>query len=117
MGKAKMPDGRTELTLSSGEKITTDLYLPTVDLVPNSSYVPHSLVNSAGFVMVDEFLRVKGKTDVWAVGDVADIQRPQYMNTEKQSVHLAKNIALVLKGAQPVKYKVEEKGKFPSPID
>lgn len=113
LGDAKLPDGRTELTLSSGEKITTDLYLPALGLVPNSSYLPHSLVNAAGFVKVDEFLRVKGTTDVWAMGDVADVQRAQYVNTEKQSVHVAKNIVAILKGAQPVKYKKEEKGKFP----
>jgi len=36
------------------------------------------------------------------------------VNTEKQSIHVAKNIALVLKGAQPLKYKVDEKGMFKS---
>ncbi|TVY49390.1 Oxidoreductase [Lachnellula occidentalis] len=116
MGDAKMPDGRTELTLSGGEKIITDLYLPALGLVPNSSYLPHSLVNTAGFVKVDEFLRVKGTTDVWALGDVADVQRPQYVNTEKQSVHVAKSVVAVLKGAQPVKYKKEEKDMLAVPI-
>ena len=28
LGSAKMPDGRTELTLSNDQKIATDLYLP-----------------------------------------------------------------------------------------
>lgn len=76
VGDAKLPDGRTELTLSSGEMITTDLYLPTMGLVPNSSYVPAKFLNSNGFVVVDEYLRVKGATDVWAAGDISSVQRP-----------------------------------------
>ncbi|TVY81370.1 Oxidoreductase ptaL [Lachnellula suecica] len=139
-GSAKMPDGRTELTLSSGEKVVTDLYLPTVGLVPNSSYLPSSLVNSFGFVQVDEFLKVKGAKDVWAVGGEithilptpdsgtfreicsvlkhasAPSEEAQYVNTEKQSIHVAKNIGLVLKGAQPVKYKVDEKDMLAVPV-
>jgi NADH dehydrogenase FAD-containing subunit len=73
MGSAKMPDGRTELTLSGGEKVIADLYIPTMGVIPNSAYVPGTFVNNSGFVKVDEFLRVKGATDVWALGDVSQI--------------------------------------------
>lgn len=75
MGSAKMPDGRTELTLSGGERVITDLYLPTVGLMPNSAYVPGTFVNNSGFVKVDECLRVKGTTEVWALGDVSQISK------------------------------------------
>jgi NADH dehydrogenase FAD-containing subunit len=112
LGEAKMPDGRTELTLSDGQKIVTDLYLPTVGVSPNSSYVPHNLLNANGFVIVDEFLRVKGTKDVWAVGDISSIQKPQFVNTHKQSVHLAKNIGLLMKGKDLVRYVVDPKGVF-----
>ncbi|KUJ17524.1 FAD/NAD(P)-binding domain-containing protein [Mollisia scopiformis] len=106
VGDAKMPDGRTELTLSSGQKITTDLYLPTIGLVPNSSYVPADLLNSNGFVVVDNNLSVKGATDVWAVGDVSSIQRAQIVNATKQADHAAKNIDLAIKGQPLLPYKV-----------
>lgn len=106
VGDAKLPDGRTELTLSSGEKITTDLYLPTTGLVPNSSYVPAEFLNTNGFVVVDEFLQVKGVKDVWAAGDISSIQRPQLVNTGKQSEHVAKNIILGIKGQNLAAYKV-----------
>jgi len=112
LGSAKMPDGRTELTLSDGQKITTDLYIPTVGVVPNSSYVPSNLLNSKGFVVVDEFLQVKGVKDVWAVGDISAVQRPQYVNTDKQSAHVAKNIGLLMQGRELAAYKVAEKGTF-----
>ncbi|KAF8848095.1 FAD/NAD(P)-binding domain-containing protein [Acephala macrosclerotiorum] len=105
VGDAKMPDGRTELTLSSGEKVVTDLYLPTVGLTPNSSYIPADLLNGNGFVIVDEYLRVKGHPDVWAVGDVSAVQRPQLVNAMKQVAHAAKNIGLAIKGQNLVVYK------------
>ena len=111
-GSATRPDGKTELTLSDGQKITTDLYLPTVGLLPNSSYIPQALLNANGFVVVDEFLRAKGTTDVWAVGDISSVLRPQFVNTEKQSVHVAKNIGLLMKGKPLAKFPVDEKGMF-----
>src|ERR1700761_775971 len=60
MGSAQMPDGRTELKLSSGDTLITDMYIPTFGLTPNSSYVPTKFLNSNGFIMVDEYLKVKG---------------------------------------------------------
>ena len=108
-----MPDGRTELTLSDGQKIVTDLYIPTTGLTPNSSYVPQNLLNANGFVVVDEFLRVKGAADVWAVGDVSSAQRPQYINTQKQAAHVAKNIGLLMKGKELVRYSTDGGGMFP----
>lgn len=109
-----LPSGQTELTLSDDSKITTDLYLPTTGLVPNSAYVPSSLLDQNGFVLVDEFLHVKGSTDAWAVGDISSVQRPQYVNTDKQSTHLAKNIGLVLKGQAPAAYPTGGSGTFSS---
>jgi NADH dehydrogenase FAD-containing subunit len=106
-----LPSGQTELTLSDGSKMTTDVYLPLIGLKPNSSYIPENLLNPKGFVVVDEYLRVKGAEGLWAVGDISAIQRPQYMNTEAQSVHLAKNIGLVLQKKQPLPYAIGGKGK------
>ena len=104
-----MPDGQTELTLSDGQKIVTDLYLPTVGIIPNSSYVPQNLLNGNGFVLVDPFLRVKGTTDIWAVGDISSVQRPQYLHTEKQSVHVTKNIGLLMKGKELARYSTDKR--------
>jgi NADH dehydrogenase FAD-containing subunit len=99
-----LPSGQTELTLSDGSKMTCDLYLPTTGLIPNNSYIPTSLLDQNGYVLVDEFLHVKGTNDAWAVGDISSVQRPQFINTDKQSTAVAKNIGLVLKGQTPVKF-------------
>ena len=107
-----LPSGQTELTLSDGSKLTTDVYLPTIGLKPNSSYIPETLLNPKGFVVVDEYLRVKGADGLWAVGDISAIQRPQYALTEAQSIHLSKNIGLVLQKKEPLLYATGGKGKF-----
>jgi len=98
-------DGKTELTLSDGKRVITDLYLPTVGVVPNSEFIPKTLLNEKGEVVVDEFLRVKNIENVWAAGDIVDIEPSQVMYAEKQAAALAKNLDLVLKGKEPVAYK------------
>jgi NADH dehydrogenase FAD-containing subunit len=92
--------------------MTTDLYIPTMGIVPNSSFIPEKYLNPAGFVIVDEFLRVKGTTDVWAAGDISAVERAQYTRMDKQSAHVAKNLVLQLKGGELLKYKPEAKGEL-----
>lgn len=94
----------TELTLSDGTKLSCDVYLPTIGLVPNSQFIPDTLLDRNGYVVVDENLNVQGTKDVWAVGDVSNVQRPQYVNTDKQASHVVKNICLALTDKPLVKY-------------
>ena len=109
-GSAQMPNGRHELTLSGGDKLNTDMYIPTFGLVFNSSYIPAQFLNANGSVRVDEYLKVKGAEDVWALGDVSDLEGSQYMFLEYQSAHLAKNIALILSNKAPLPYKPFKRG-------
>lgn len=100
-----LPTGQTEITLSDGSKLVTDLYAPTYGLVPNSSYVPSKLLSNKGFVIVDDHLKVKGAGDVWAVGDVVDVEWKQWIYMDRQSSYLAKNIILILSNKAPIPYK------------
>lgn len=104
-GSATLPDGRQELTLSAGDKLVADMYIPTFGLVPNSSYIPAKFLNADGCVMVNEYLQVKGAADVWALGDVCDAQSPQYVWCDRQSAYIAKSITLVLRGKTVLPYK------------
>ncbi|QSZ29505.1 hypothetical protein DSL72_004019 [Monilinia vaccinii-corymbosi] len=115
-GSAMTPEGKYEITLSNGEKIITDLYIPTMGVLPNSSYIPENYLNPAGFATVDHFLRLKGTTDIWVVGDVSAVERPQYVNAEKQSVHVSKNIGLALKKLEQISYKAGERDMLAVPI-
>lgn len=97
-------DGTTELSLSNGEKQIVDLYLPTVGVLPNSEFIPAALKNDKGDVMVDTFLRVKGAENIWACGDIIDIEPSQIIYADKQATACVKNIDLVLNGKEPVAY-------------
>jgi hypothetical protein len=96
------------------------MYIPTFGLVPNSGYVPAQFVNADGYVTVDEFLNVKSKgdgvgaplKDIWALGDVTDLEYAQFISCDKQSAHLAKNVILALRADStrpPLPYKAATK--------
>lgn len=105
-GTETLDNGQTEVTLSDGSKLTADLYTPAFGLLPNSAYIPSKFLSSKGFVIVDDYLKAKGAADIWAVGDIADIEWRQFVTMDKQSVYLAKNILSILSNKKPVPYKV-----------
>jgi NADPH-dependent 2,4-dienoyl-CoA reductase/sulfur reductase-like enzyme len=45
---------QVELNLSDGTKLTTDIYIPTFGILPNSWYIPGKYLDANGFVKVDE---------------------------------------------------------------
>ncbi|KAF2427554.1 FAD/NAD(P)-binding domain-containing protein [Tothia fuscella] len=103
---AQLPDGQQELILSTGETLLADMYIPTFGLDPNSYYVPTKFLSSNKAVVVDAHLKVKGAEDVWAIGDVSDVEGSQFITCDKQSAYLAKALATTLNGKAPVPYKV-----------
>ncbi|RDW91953.1 hypothetical protein BP5796_01347 [Coleophoma crateriformis] len=100
-------DGHTDLGLSNGTTLTTDVYLPTVGVIPNTEFMPSNLLNDKGELIMDNYLRVKNADSIWAAGDVIDLQRSQVMLTEAQGKALAKNLDLHLKGKDLVWYKTD----------
>jgi NADH dehydrogenase FAD-containing subunit len=103
-----------EIFLSDGTKLSADLYIPTSGIVPNSSYIPDKYLDANGFVKVDEYLQVKGLENqhIWAIGDVSDLESPQFLCVDRQSAHLAKNIGLILNNKAALPYKEGMRGKF-----
>lgn len=98
------PDGKTEVTLANGETLTTDLYLPTTGLVPNTEYIPARYLSAdANYrtVLVDEYLQVQGAQDVWACGDIVSKPRAGFFITQKQAASVAKNVEAALAGREP----------------
>ncbi|KAG6002458.1 hypothetical protein E4U43_001117 [Claviceps pusilla] len=101
----ELPDGKTELVLASGEKLTTDVYIPTHGVVPNSTYLSKDLLNEQGFIKVNETLGVKGVKDVYAIGEVSDCEPINAISLDAQGKHMANNAVLIVAGKQPVPYK------------
>jgi NADH dehydrogenase FAD-containing subunit len=106
METTALPSDQTEVRLSDGSKLVTDFYVPTYGLVANSSYIPSKFLSSNGFVIVDDYLKAKGAGDVWAIGDVADVEWKQWIYMDRQSSYVAKNIVLILSNKAPNPYKI-----------
>ncbi|KAI1739599.1 hypothetical protein F4680DRAFT_140472 [Xylaria scruposa] len=98
-------DGKTVVLLENGDRISTDLYLPTVGLTPNTEFMPDLLLTKSKFVRVDANYVVEGTNNIWAAGDVVWEPRGSFVYTDKQAAGVAKNIDAVLRGKSqsPVK--------------
>ncbi|KAF3770881.1 FAD/NAD(P)-binding domain-containing protein [Cryphonectria parasitica EP155] len=94
------------LSLPGGKKDTleTNVLIPTYGLQPNTSFVPGSMLDHRGFVKQTKFLRAEGHDDIFVVGDVGNLETPQSMHTENQTVHVVKSLAAQLKGEQVPEY-------------
>lgn len=100
VGTRDAPDGRTQVALDNGETLVTDVYLPTVGMAPNSECIPKELLDDKKHVKADDYMRVPGADNVWAVGDVVGKPTASYLVTEAQASCVAKNIAHVLSGKE-----------------
>jgi NADH dehydrogenase FAD-containing subunit len=90
------------------------MYIPTFGVKPNTSFLPAELLDADGFVRVDQYLRVTGTKDVYAVGDVSNMQAPQAFHVKAQTKYLAKSIVLGVagKGGAVGAYKASASGEF-----
>lgn len=84
----KLPDGQTQLMLSDGESIVTDLYLPATGLMANTEFLPLDCLNERKYVEVDAFHRARGLTDAWALGDVVSKPRGTFTEADAQVRHI-----------------------------
>lgn len=99
-------DGKTTLTLSNGTSLETDLYLPTMGVIPNTSFLPASILDAKGHVVVNQYLQVVGhEKTIWCAGDAANAQNAQLIYAMASSQALAKNLDATIKGKPPVEYK------------
>ena len=89
---------QTKLTLSDGKTMTADVYLPTIGLFANTSFLPKTLLAANGDVKVDAYFHVEGYTDVFAAGDAANAQAKSVLNAAAQTTSLAANLDKVLTG-------------------
>ncbi|KAL4931133.1 NAD(P)/FAD-dependent oxidoreductase [Aspergillus undulatus] len=94
----ELDDNTWEITLSSGEILHVDTYIPTFGVKPNTAFLPGEFLNREGFVQVDEYLRVKGTKDVYAVGDVSGMESPQALFAKMQSKYIAKSVTFLATG-------------------
>ena len=95
---AKFEDGIAYL--DGGETIRADLFLPTFGVRPNTDFIQPKFLDDRKNLVLDLTLRVKGLANVWAAGDVGNLESKQMARMEPQAVHLSANLDAVLTGRE-----------------
>jgi NADH dehydrogenase FAD-containing subunit len=88
----------TKTSTSEKTNLQADLVIPTFGIVPNTSFLPASMLDARGFVKQTRFLRAEGHDDIFVVGDAGNLQDPQAVHADAQVVHVVKLIEARLLG-------------------
>jgi NADH dehydrogenase FAD-containing subunit len=94
---------KTALTLSNGSTLVADLYLPLFGVQVNTSFVPASLLDSTGSIILDKTMRVTGTKNIWGIGDVGNLEPKQVTVIDAMIMHLSAALDSVLTGEGQVK--------------
>ncbi len=94
---------------NKGKTSDADFVFQAVGTVPNSEFLqPHlpHILDTKGFVKVNEKLEVTGQNNLYALGDVADVGEPKlgYL-AQQQGEYVAKSIVKKLKNKKVKGYK------------
>jgi NADH dehydrogenase FAD-containing subunit len=72
---------------------------------PNTEWIPKELLDADGFVVVDDYLRVRGAPGAYAIGDVAATDPLRTSARARADVLLARNIRADLGHGKPKRFK------------
>ena len=74
--------GRTKILLASGKELEADLYIPAHGVLPNSTWLPSTLLNETNYLVTNpQTLRVDtAGPRVYAVGDISSASRNTVMD-------------------------------------
>ncbi|KAL1636399.1 hypothetical protein SLS58_009818 [Diplodia intermedia] len=88
-------DGTTTVTLSTGEVLTVDLYIPATGVAPNTEFVPKHLLNDRGYLQTNAAtLRVdEAGPRVFALGDVGTYSRGGIMDLDASTPVVMTNLS------------------------
>jgi NADH dehydrogenase len=108
------------LALRDGTELSASTVIWCAGIAPNPLQLEVGLpVDERGYLVCDRELRVTGCKDVWGIGDCAvnvDEKGKAYPATAqhaiRQGVHLARNIARVLAGSEPVAFHHRSRGSL-----
>ena len=104
-------DGKVEIALENGQVLSADVYIPAVGVKPNTEWLPAELKKSNGYVKTNQnTLRVdEAGSLVYAVGDVAGVDRGGVINLYNSFPVAAANMSHDLLAAAKVGSVAEKK--------
>lgn len=117
--KSGTPENATSIETEKGQNLTADLIYWCTGSPVNTEYMRAnfaSALDDAGLIKVDEYLRVAGALNIFALGDVctADRLKTGYLAMKHASI-VRENVKALCKGPTPVcKYKPAKEAMFVS---
>ncbi|CAL1367361.1 unnamed protein product [Linum trigynum] len=108
-------DGSKTYHTSSGETIQADCHFLCTGKPLASSWLKDTVLKShldaKGRLMVDEYLKVKGRDNVFAIGDITDIpELKQGYLAQNHATVVAKNLKETLSGGKPCRLSTYKPG-------
>jgi len=102
--------GPVAVTTEAGEELTADIWFRCFGVVPATGYLRGELAaarNDAGYLRVDDQLRVRGQDRVYAIGDISDAERNMAGMAGIQADFLADNLKALITGeGEPRQYQI-----------
>ncbi|MQM11905.1 hypothetical protein Taro_044812 [Colocasia esculenta] len=100
---AGLSEEAKEFKTSAGETIHADCYFICIGRPLGSSWLRESFLKDCmdrqGRLIVDDSLRVMGKKNIFAIGDITDVAEiKQGFFAQKHAIIVAKNLRLLMKG-------------------
>jgi apoptosis-inducing factor 2 len=95
------------VTTDGGDEISADIWFRCFGVSPANDYLGDELLDPAGHVRVDPSMRVPGLDGVFALGDLADADRPTAGGASRQAGVVAANLRLAITGeGDPATYEI-----------
>lgn len=92
--------------------LTTQAYIPTTGVTPNTAFVPKNMLDSNGYIKQTSFLRADGFKDIFVLGDVGSLEDNRALSADAQAAHLIKALPGYFEGGQLAEYKVNTKPMY-----
>lgn len=106
--KATGKDTVLELRQADGttKSLTTQAYIPTMGVTPNTSFLPKSMLDSHGYVRQTTRLQAEGHADIFVIGDAGNLEACKVAAAGAQARHLIQSLPLHLDGKDLPEYKL-----------
>ncbi|KAL7785417.1 putative apoptosis-inducing factor [Trichoderma afarasin] len=80
--------------------VTTEAYIPSLGLSPNTAFAPASMRNTNGYLKQMTTLQVEGHPNIFVVGDAGSLEPKRAAHTESQATQFTKSLSTILSGGQ-----------------
>ncbi|KID93608.1 Pyridine nucleotide-disulfide oxidoreductase, FAD/NAD(P)-binding domain protein, partial [Metarhizium majus ARSEF 297] len=97
---------------STTKTLTAQAYLPTTGMMPNTSFVPKSMLDENGYIRRSPFLRADGYKNIFVVGDAGNLEDNRALAADAQAGHLIKVFPAYFEGGSLPGYKANGKTMY-----